>query len=465
MSDLEKGEIYLIKNKVNGKCYIGQAFKYVSSEFKKWGTEGRWKSHVREALNHNGDHCLLLNQAIRKYGDETFEITKLCDCDIADMNKYEIQYIQQYNSLVPNGYNLKSGGSKGKDSEETKKRKSEAKKKRVYSDDYKISIKLGQRGNRRNKEDIGLPEYICAHRKNGKINGYDINKFYTNIELSEYIRKRFKTLDEAKLALEELKLKYSNVIEFIENFKNKNNKAKKKRADKKLPPNIFAIFTNEKLVGFYVEGLKDSNGNTIPKKIFTDFSNKKNFQLAHEYKNKLIESVGIFESEIQEPSSSKEIIVQKPKIKVTLKKPENKLFNSYLKYDLLHLTTKTYTDLFTHINLTLHNKKINPKFPDLPEYIYAKTRTSRQFIYYEIDRFYIDLHHSKYIRRHFTELEDAIAYLQFLKQKYSNIINFKNEFLNKTNNKKEIFNKYFSSQIVLNDNSALNSELEKSDTR
>ena len=31
----------------------------------KWGTEGRWLSHVREAINNKTDNCRLLNQAIR----------------------------------------------------------------------------------------------------------------------------------------------------------------------------------------------------------------------------------------------------------------------------------------------------------------------------------------------------------------------------------------------------------------
>lgn len=122
MTDLEKGEIYLARNKVNGKCYIGQAHKYVSSELKRWGMNGRWQSHIREALSHKNDHCLLLNQAIRKYGINSFELILLCECDIDDMNMNEIQYIQEYKSLVPYGYNLKSGGSKGKDSEERKEK-------------------------------------------------------------------------------------------------------------------------------------------------------------------------------------------------------------------------------------------------------------------------------------------------------------------------------------------------------
>jgi hypothetical protein len=46
------GEVYLIRNKENEKCYIGQAMKMVGVvKPQKWGAQGRWKSHLREAKN------------------------------------------------------------------------------------------------------------------------------------------------------------------------------------------------------------------------------------------------------------------------------------------------------------------------------------------------------------------------------------------------------------------------------
>jgi hypothetical protein len=75
--------------------------------YHKITTNGRWKSHVREAISKSGkDHCLLLNQAIRKYGSSAFDVIKLCDCKIEEMNTLETQYIKEYNSVVPNGYNM-----------------------------------------------------------------------------------------------------------------------------------------------------------------------------------------------------------------------------------------------------------------------------------------------------------------------------------------------------------------------
>ena len=43
-------------------------------------------------------------------------------CEIVDANDREIHYIKEFNSLYPNGYNLKNGGSVFTHSDESKKR-------------------------------------------------------------------------------------------------------------------------------------------------------------------------------------------------------------------------------------------------------------------------------------------------------------------------------------------------------
>lgn len=284
--ELDKGEIYLIRNKVNSKCYVGQAHKYVSSNNNKWGTEGRWKSHVREAMSSSDDHCLLLNQAIRKYGADNFEVSKLKDCNISEMNEFEAKYIQSYNSLVPNGYNLRTGGSKGKDSDETRQRKSDAKKKREYTSDYKKSIKVGQRGVRRNEEDNDLPDFICATRRNDEIVGYSINKFYTNMEFTEYVNKRYKTLDDACKALESLKIEHKDVYAHFQEIQNKKYNATQKIykiQNDKLPDNIFPILQSDKLKGYKVDGLINHRNVKIPPKEFCSNTNRWNLDQAKKY--------------------------------------------------------------------------------------------------------------------------------------------------------------------------------------
>ena len=115
--DLHNGQIYLIKNKINGKSYVGQAMCFTGSNNARWGTFGRWKSHIREATKSNQDHCVLLNNAIRKYGENNFEVSTLIKCNNNELDENEIKFIEEYNSVSPNGYNLKKGGYSSKNND------------------------------------------------------------------------------------------------------------------------------------------------------------------------------------------------------------------------------------------------------------------------------------------------------------------------------------------------------------
>ena len=108
----------MIKNKINNQCYIGQTTQNL---------EERWRQHKK--VNNS---CQYLKNAFKKYGIENFKFILICVCFDTDLNKYEIDYIKKYNSLVPNGYNLKKGGEKGgKHNDETKLKISEKLKNRT----------------------------------------------------------------------------------------------------------------------------------------------------------------------------------------------------------------------------------------------------------------------------------------------------------------------------------------------
>lgn len=124
-----KSEIYMITNNVTGKKYIGQVkCMYGNGKyFVKMGTEGRWKHHVADAkkdIQGRGARCLIHN--IQKYGEDNFEVQALLTCSTQDANELEIKMIQQYNTQVPNGMNIMSGGKNAPIAEETKKKMSEA---------------------------------------------------------------------------------------------------------------------------------------------------------------------------------------------------------------------------------------------------------------------------------------------------------------------------------------------------
>ena len=66
-NDMENGEIYLIRNLINNKCYIGQARCLSSASKKNWGTLGRWKSHLSDAHSRSSlDRCKKLNYQDQK---------------------------------------------------------------------------------------------------------------------------------------------------------------------------------------------------------------------------------------------------------------------------------------------------------------------------------------------------------------------------------------------------------------
>ncbi len=102
------GYIYLVTNTVNGKRYVGQS--------QQLDIEQRWKSH-RKVNNANvGSY---LKAAYTKYGIENFKFQIICICFDVDCDKYEDEYIKKFNTLSPNGYNLKTGGNSVKYSEES----------------------------------------------------------------------------------------------------------------------------------------------------------------------------------------------------------------------------------------------------------------------------------------------------------------------------------------------------------
>lgn len=95
--------IYLIHNIITGKNYIGQSLHI----------ERRWAEH-RDSANRTADnHGSILIQAIQKYGWQNFQCSIIEETSAEKLDERERYWIQQYNSLVPNGYNVQLGGKTG----------------------------------------------------------------------------------------------------------------------------------------------------------------------------------------------------------------------------------------------------------------------------------------------------------------------------------------------------------------
>jgi group I intron endonuclease len=107
------GQIYLITNKQTNKQYVGQTLSHRKNhnKYRPFGYIGRFKDHISEALcNTKKKQCTYLNNAIRLYGKDEFTVELITVCPKEDLDTYEEKYIQEYNSLYPNGYNLTTGG-------------------------------------------------------------------------------------------------------------------------------------------------------------------------------------------------------------------------------------------------------------------------------------------------------------------------------------------------------------------
>ena len=90
--------IYMHKNKINGKVYIGQTCQILAN---RWGSDGRrYKGQI-------------FYNAIQKYGWDNFEHIILKEgLTQEEANQQEIYYIQLYQSTNKNfGYNVTKGGN------------------------------------------------------------------------------------------------------------------------------------------------------------------------------------------------------------------------------------------------------------------------------------------------------------------------------------------------------------------
>lgn len=95
------GFIYIIKNTVNDKVYVGQTVNSVENRFKQH------KCDVKRYVD------ILLYKAMRKHGVENFYISEYFEVKDEELNDTEIQTIKKFNSFGKNGYNSTAGGEGG----------------------------------------------------------------------------------------------------------------------------------------------------------------------------------------------------------------------------------------------------------------------------------------------------------------------------------------------------------------
>jgi hypothetical protein len=104
-------EIYKLTCTVSGKSYVGQAVSHIlnSGKYRRYGMKKRFDCHVSETFSKKKNQCHYLNNSIKKYGKESFNLELLDRCSLSDADKTEEFYIKKYNTMFPKGYNLKFG--------------------------------------------------------------------------------------------------------------------------------------------------------------------------------------------------------------------------------------------------------------------------------------------------------------------------------------------------------------------
>ena len=186
----------------SGKSYIGQT--YTSFEQRR----SEHKSDAKKAVQNNWEKpegCIAFMYAIAKYGIENFEQEILLVCkddrqitpkgEDTELDCFEKQFIKQFNTLYPNGYNLTEGGNNNKIlSNETKKKISER---------TKIAMaKLGPKL-KRSEESKDFPMYVTYYDFRTH-KGYRIQD-HPKCKHKEFNIATYETLENA----------YNNCIEYI----------------------------------------------------------------------------------------------------------------------------------------------------------------------------------------------------------------------------------------------------------
>ena len=143
----KKYKIYIHKNKINGKVYVGQTSKTLND-----------RSRSGEGYKHN---CTFYS-AIKEYGWENFEHKILEECtSIEEAYSKEKHYIELYKSNKEEfGYNMTNGGNKGTIlSESAKERQSKSKtgeknpmKNHIFSEEHRKNLSNALKGKKKSKE-------------------------------------------------------------------------------------------------------------------------------------------------------------------------------------------------------------------------------------------------------------------------------------------------------------------------
>lgn len=137
------GVIYTVFCSQSGKFYVGQTTTDAMT---------RWKEHLHASRAGKGH---VIGKAIAKYGPDSFKVetvdTAACK---TDLDAREMAWIAALNSVSPHGYNIQSGGSRGRSSDETREKQRQSKLGRTLSFESREKISRANKGRKMTPEQV-----------------------------------------------------------------------------------------------------------------------------------------------------------------------------------------------------------------------------------------------------------------------------------------------------------------------
>lgn len=238
----------------SGKYYIG---KSVTSE------EKRWKRHVKEALDKNSDtYNTLLSYAIRKYGEENFQLEILED-NIPNeiLVEKEQYYINKYNAYYLdfpyNGYNMTRGGDGGL----------------KYSDEEILNAWNKGLNVSEIAKAIGARRHTITHRLDAlKINaadrhdrGINITKQKTRLpfEIQSKIIQRYLELENIDKVAKEFKLSSATIAKYLKI----NNIDAKQKDIKRRTKRVYQIDKDNNIILNIFDSAREAAEKLFPEKV------------------------------------------------------------------------------------------------------------------------------------------------------------------------------------------------------
>lgn len=249
----QEGIIYKITNNINNKCYIGQTISTILK---------RWAQHTSNARRH-ANKCVILENAMRKYGEDNFSIEQIASCNQILLNEYEIKFISYYKSnKIEFGYNICDGGGGSIN--------------RPVTENHRKKISKSNR-----KCDLDIMN-IQERRVDDILIGYVVSKHINNIRYTKHFANTKNSLQE------NLELAKKWLQELDDGKTNDDNRYNRKF---ELPKNISYNYNNKKLLVGY--NVKIEKNKKIYCKSFTfkDLSMEAKLKLAIQYKDELLKSL------------------------------------------------------------------------------------------------------------------------------------------------------------------------------